>query len=168
MAYSNQGIGKGKAVLLTDGNFCGTIHTPNDGKINEKMKQPYSRMFIEWAPQQPPLTHHLLPHHHPHLPILHLSSQIDGLKQPMGLTVDWVNEKLYWTDTKTDKIEMSNLDGTMRTTIVEDDMDVPHAIAVDPISKCAISILSSDLASLKHYFWKVSTNNAFRITLQLL
>ena len=60
--------------------------------------------------------------------------QIDGLKQPMGLAVDWVNEKLYWTDAKTDKIEMSNLDGSMRKTIVEDNMDVPHAIAVDPIS----------------------------------
>ena len=53
----------------------------------------------------------------------------------MGLSVDWINKKLYWTDAKTDKIEMSNLDGTMRKTIVEDDMDVPHAIVVDPISK---------------------------------
>ena len=52
----------------------------------------------------------------------------------MGLAVDWVSEKLYWTDAKTDKIEMSNLDGTMRKTIVEDNMDVPHAIAVDPVS----------------------------------
>ena len=52
----------------------------------------------------------------------------------MGLAVDWVNEKLYWTDAKTNKIEMSNLDGTMRKTIVEDNMDVPYAIAVDPVS----------------------------------
>ena len=31
------------------------------------MKQQYCRMSTEWAPRQPPLTHHHLPHHQ-HLP----------------------------------------------------------------------------------------------------
>lgn len=36
----------------------------------------------------------------------------------LGLAVDWVTSKLYWTDAGTNRIEVSHLDGTMRTLLV--------------------------------------------------
>ena len=54
------------------------------------------------------------------------------MESPAGLAVDWVTLKLYWTDTGTDRIEVSNLDGSMRTVIIWQQLDRPRDIIVDP------------------------------------
>ena len=50
-----------------------------------------------------------------------------------GLAVDWVTKKLYWTDAGTNRIEVSNLDGTLRSLLIWDGLDRPRDIVVDPI-----------------------------------
>ncbi|NWS27481.1 LRP5 protein, partial [Polioptila caerulea] len=47
-----------------------------------------------------------------------------SLGWPNGLALDLEKNKLYWGDAKTDKIEVINVDGTMRKTLLEDKL--PH------------------------------------------
>lgn len=47
-----------------------------------------------------------------------------SLGWPNGLAIDYVAEKLYWGDAKTDKIEVINVDGSNRQTLLEDKL--PH------------------------------------------
>uniref|UniRef100_A0A8C3FXL8 LDL receptor related protein 5 n=1 Tax=Chrysemys picta bellii TaxID=8478 RepID=A0A8C3FXL8_CHRPI len=47
-----------------------------------------------------------------------------SLGWPNGLALDLEEDKLYWGDAKTDKIEVINVDGTMRKTLLEDKL--PH------------------------------------------
>ncbi|KAG7257364.1 hypothetical protein CRUP_022800, partial [Coryphaenoides rupestris] len=56
-----------------------------------------------------------------------------SLESPAGLAIDWVTDKLYWTDAGTDRIEVSNVDGTMRTVLIWENLDRPRDIVVDPI-----------------------------------
>jgi len=49
-----------------------------------------------------------------------------------GLAVDWIYSHLYWTDTGTNSIAMSDLDGNLITTIIQDDLQEPRAIALHP------------------------------------
>ena len=48
------------------------------------------------------------------------------------LSVDWVARNLYWTDTGTDRIEVTRLNGTSRTVLISDRLQEPRAIALDP------------------------------------
>ena len=57
-------------------------------------------------------------------------------ESPAGLAVDWVTGKLYWTDAGTNRIEVSNLDGTMRALLIWEGLDKPRDIVVDPIGTC--------------------------------
>lgn len=56
-----------------------------------------------------------------------------SLESPAGLAIDWVTNKLYWTDAGTDRIEVSNADGSMRTVLIWENLDRPRDIVVDPI-----------------------------------
>ena len=56
------------------------------------------------------------------------------LDTPDGIAVDWINKKLYWTDTGTDMIEVSDFNGTNRLTLVSSGIEEPRAIAVHPLS----------------------------------
>ena len=47
-------------------------------------------------------------------------------------SVDWVARNLYWTDTGTDRIEVTRLNGTSRTVLISDRLNEPRAIALDP------------------------------------
>ncbi|KAG5273414.1 hypothetical protein AALO_G00151070 [Alosa alosa] len=47
-----------------------------------------------------------------------------SLGWPNGLAIDYTAGKLYWGDAKTDKIEVINIDGTGRVTLLEDKL--PH------------------------------------------
>ncbi|KAG9475315.1 low-density lipoprotein receptor-related protein 5 [Eleutherodactylus coqui] len=47
-----------------------------------------------------------------------------SLGWPNGLALDLEEGKLYWGDAKTDKIEVMNVDGSMRKTLIEDKL--PH------------------------------------------
>lgn len=54
-----------------------------------------------------------------------------GLEVPNGLAIDWLAQNMYWTDSGTQRIEMSRLNGSSRKVIVWKDVK-PIAIAVDP------------------------------------
>ncbi|KAK3741498.1 hypothetical protein QZH41_002964 [Actinostola sp. cb2023] len=56
----------------------------------------------------------------------------DSLNNPEGLSVDWVNKKMYWTDTGTDVIDVADLDGKNRLTLIKSGLDEPRAIVVYP------------------------------------
>ena len=49
-----------------------------------------------------------------------------------GLAVDWIYSHLYWTDTGTNSICMSDLDGNLVSTIITDRLEEPRAIALHP------------------------------------
>ena len=54
------------------------------------------------------------------------------LQYPDGVAVDWVARNLYWTDTGTDRIEVSRLNGSSRKVLISEDLDEPRAIALYP------------------------------------
>lgn len=57
---------------------------------------------------------------------------VSGLASPDGLACDWLGRKLYWTDSETNRIEVAELDGTLRKVLFWEDLDQPRAIALDP------------------------------------
>lgn len=50
-----------------------------------------------------------------------------------GLAVDWIYHHLYWTDAVKNTIEVSDLDGGFRKTLLADGVQQPRSIAVDPL-----------------------------------
>ena len=50
---------------------------------------------------------------------------------PEGLAVDWVGGNLYWSDSDRKTIEVSKLDGSYRTVLVNTGLDRPGSMAVD-------------------------------------
>ena len=56
------------------------------------------------------------------------------LNTPDGIAVDWINEKLYWTDTGIDMIEVADFDGTNRLVLVKTGLEEPRAIVVHPFA----------------------------------
>ncbi|CAM1319402.1 Uncharacterised protein r2_g2770 [Pycnogonum litorale] len=53
-----------------------------------------------------------------------------GLGSVAGIAVDWMNDKLYWTDAKLSRIELSELDGNNRKVLLWKDIDKPGAIVL--------------------------------------
>ena len=49
-----------------------------------------------------------------------------------GLAVDWVYSHLYWTDTHTDTISVTDMTGLSRAVLVRDKLEEPRAIALHP------------------------------------
>ncbi|KAM4794631.1 prolow-density lipoprotein receptor-related protein 1 [Rhinophrynus dorsalis] len=58
---------------------------------------------------------------------------IPGLKMPRGIAVDWVAGNIYWTDSGRDVIEVAQMKGEHRKTLISGMIDEPHAIVVDPL-----------------------------------
>ena len=54
------------------------------------------------------------------------------VKNPDGVAVDWVARNFYWTDTGTDLIQVSRLNGSSRKVLISENLDEPRAIALDP------------------------------------
>ena len=54
------------------------------------------------------------------------------VRNPDGISVDWVANNLYWCDKTTDTIEVSMLDGRSRTVLVSSGLHDPRALAVNP------------------------------------
>ncbi|XP_030373632.1 low-density lipoprotein receptor-like isoform X7 [Scaptodrosophila lebanonensis] len=50
-----------------------------------------------------------------------------------GLAVDWIYNHVYFTDTHKCTIELTNFDGNMGKVLIEDELDIPRSIALDPI-----------------------------------
>ena len=55
----------------------------------------------------------------------------EDLYSPDGLAVDPLGGNIYWSDTGTNKIEVSRKDGTMRKTLISDNLDEPRDIILD-------------------------------------
>ena len=53
----------------------------------------------------------------------------------VGVSVDWINNKLYWADADTSKIEVSNLDGSNRTVLFANNIGILRAIIADPTTR---------------------------------
>ncbi|XP_029697135.1 low-density lipoprotein receptor-related protein 5 isoform X2 [Takifugu rubripes] len=60
---------------------------------------------------------------------------VSGLASADGLACDWLGKKLYWTDSETNRIEVSNLDGTSRKVLFWMDLDQPRALALNPAQR---------------------------------
>lgn len=61
-----------------------------------------------------------------------IQTVIPGLASPDGLACDWLGSKLYWTDSETNRIEVAELDGSLRKVLFWQELDQPRAIALDP------------------------------------
>ncbi|XP_053083242.1 low-density lipoprotein receptor-related protein 1 isoform X3 [Pangasianodon hypophthalmus] len=59
--------------------------------------------------------------------------EIPNLKMPRGIAVDWVAGNLYWTDSGRDVIEVAQMNGLHRKTLISGMIDEPYAIVVDPM-----------------------------------
>ncbi|KAK6308419.1 hypothetical protein J4Q44_G00216900 [Coregonus suidteri] len=57
---------------------------------------------------------------------------VGHLNMPRGIAVDWVAGNLYWTDSGRDVIEVAQLSGQHRKTLISGMIDEPYAIVVDP------------------------------------
>ena len=56
----------------------------------------------------------------------------EWLINPDGLAIDWITEKLYWTDSDTKRIEVANMTGGNRRVLFYDQLDRPRAIVLLP------------------------------------
>ncbi|KAG1687419.1 Prolow-density lipoprotein receptor-related protein 1 [Nymphon striatum] len=54
------------------------------------------------------------------------------VRQPVGIAIDWIGRNLYWCDKGRDTIEVSKLDGKFRRVLINERLDEPRAIVVDP------------------------------------
>ncbi|XP_031616659.1 prolow-density lipoprotein receptor-related protein 1 isoform X3 [Contarinia nasturtii] len=55
-----------------------------------------------------------------------------GLLTAEGLAVDWIGYNLYWVDSNLDQIEVAQINGLYRRTLIAGEMDSPRALALDP------------------------------------
>ena len=56
----------------------------------------------------------------------------ESINTPDGLAFDWIHKNLYWTDTGSNRIEVVSLVRQHRRILIQDDLDEPRAIVVDP------------------------------------
>lgn len=50
-----------------------------------------------------------------------------------GLAIDWIYNHIYYSDTKRCAIDVTNFDGTMTKELIKDDIEIPRALALDPV-----------------------------------
>ena len=63
-----------------------------------------------------------------------------NVQSPDGLAVDIVGRNLYWTDTGTNKLEVSKLDGSYRKALITSGLDEPRDIILD-VSKGSVLLI---------------------------
>ena len=51
-----------------------------------------------------------------------------------SVAVDWINDKLYWTDVGTSRIEVADLTGRSRAILINTALQYPRGLVVDPIN----------------------------------
>lgn len=52
------------------------------------------------------------------------------LAESSGLAIDYVSRIMYWTDDKTDTINLARLDGSLRRILLDTGLDRPRAMVV--------------------------------------
>ncbi|KAM4859286.1 low-density lipoprotein receptor-related protein 2 [Thomomys bottae] len=65
-------------------------------------------------------------------PIQEVDLGLKYIMQPDGLAVDWVGRHIYWSDAKSQRIEVARLDGRYRKWLITTQLDQPAAIVVNP------------------------------------
>lgn len=58
---------------------------------------------------------------------------VESVFTPDGLACDWLSDKIYWTDSDTNRIETATIEGKYRKVLFWTDIDQPRAIAVVPM-----------------------------------
>ncbi|XP_048838951.1 low-density lipoprotein receptor-related protein 1 isoform X2 [Brienomyrus brachyistius] len=58
--------------------------------------------------------------------------EIPDLKMPRGIAVDWVAGNIYWTDSARGVIEVAQITGSYRKTLISGMTEKPYVIVVDP------------------------------------
>ncbi|GAB6028318.1 hypothetical protein CHUAL_002491 [Chamberlinius hualienensis] len=58
-----------------------------------------------------------------------------GLDLVEGLAFDWIGQNLYWVDSRLDTIEVSSIDGKNRVVLVNDNIEQPRGLSLDPTEK---------------------------------
>lgn len=58
----------------------------------------------------------------------------EDLQWPNGIAIDFKQDKLYWADAMSDRIERANLDGSERETVLE--IKYSHIFGFDIVGKC--------------------------------
>lgn len=64
----------------------------------------------------------------------HIFFLFSDVQEVSDLSVDWVSNHIYWTDTKAKTIEIANYDGSARRVLVSRNLRGPRNIVVDPVS----------------------------------
>ena len=59
-----------------------------------------------------------------------------SLQSPDGLAVDWVSQKVYWTDGEKGTIEVASTNGEDHKLLIWEGLGKPRAIVVDPLRRC--------------------------------
>ena len=59
---------------------------------------------------------------------------VEGVKDPRGLSVDWVGRNLYYIEGETASVNVLNLDTRIGARLEEMDLDDPQDVVVDPLS----------------------------------
>ena len=60
---------------------------------------------------------------------------ISDILEPNGLSVDWENKHIFWTDAQKRRIEVVNYEGENRRTIIGNNLFLPRGIFADPIGR---------------------------------
>ena len=55
-----------------------------------------------------------------------------NLSHTASIAVDWINDKIYWTDENTSRIEVAELSGNNRKTLIANDLQHARGLVVDP------------------------------------
>lgn len=66
-----------------------------------------------------------------------------------GLAVDWIYNHIYWTDTGKNTIELANFEGNMRKILVQDALEEPRAIAVNPLDGWVVILFQTVFLLIK-------------------
>lgn len=69
-----------------------------------------------------------------HIGMSSTTTIISGIGVCDGLAVEWRTSQLYWTDTTSDTISVSDLNGNNQRSVISSELDEPRAIALDPDS----------------------------------
>ena len=51
-----------------------------------------------------------------------------------AIAVDWINDKLYWTDENTSRIEVAELSGAHRSVLIATVLQHPRGLVLDPMN----------------------------------
>ncbi|KAK2501683.1 hypothetical protein MC885_006518, partial [Smutsia gigantea] len=64
--------------------------------------------------------------------VVEVNLGLKDLMQPDGLAVDWVGRHIYWSDAKSQRIEVAELDGRYRKWLISTQLGQPAAVVVNP------------------------------------